>query len=228
VQVGGIVADGKYTCVSEQVQPAAFLPILQRPDTGTTLVMRSQVDAFSIAAASRQLVRDMDPAVPFEDSGAWSSQLALRVHPAQAATVALGIFGAFGLLLSSASTFGLACYTVSKRLRELSIRVAPGNTFPRARTDARPTRQRRPGRPRAGVGRQPPALLRCVRRPPRTTHSCLPPSSPRCPPDQAAGSLRGEVDVQARHARRRTGRVPRGSRLRVPQASHSELLTRIF
>jgi ABC-type antimicrobial peptide transport system permease subunit len=40
--------------------------------------------------------------------------------------VALGIFGAFGLLLSIAGTFGLASYTVSKRLRELSIRVALG------------------------------------------------------------------------------------------------------
>jgi ABC-type antimicrobial peptide transport system permease subunit len=42
------------------------------------------------------------------------------------ATVALGLFGAFGLLLSIAGTFGLASYTVSKRLRELSIRVALG------------------------------------------------------------------------------------------------------
>jgi ABC-type antimicrobial peptide transport system permease subunit len=42
------------------------------------------------------------------------------------ATVTLGLFGAFGLLLSIAGTFGLASYTVSKRLRELSIRVALG------------------------------------------------------------------------------------------------------
>jgi ABC-type antimicrobial peptide transport system permease subunit len=42
------------------------------------------------------------------------------------ATASLTIFGAFGLLLSIAGTFGLASYTVSKRLRELSIRVALG------------------------------------------------------------------------------------------------------
>lgn len=45
---------------------------------------------------------------------------------AQVATVALGLFGAFGLLLSITGTFGLASYTVSKQLRELSIRVALG------------------------------------------------------------------------------------------------------
>ena len=40
--------------------------------------------------------------------------------------MALGIFGAFGLLLSITGTFGLASYTVAKRLRELGIRVALG------------------------------------------------------------------------------------------------------
>jgi len=40
--------------------------------------------------------------------------------------VALSLFGAFGLLLSITGTFGLASYSVTKRLRELSIRVALG------------------------------------------------------------------------------------------------------
>jgi len=50
----------------------------------------------------------------------------LSFFVSQVATVALGLFGAFGLLLSVTGTFGLASYTVSKRLRELSIRVALG------------------------------------------------------------------------------------------------------
>ena len=61
-----------------------------------------------------------------EESGPWNSQLGLSLFPSQVATVALGVFGAFGLLLSIAGTFGLASYTVSKRLRGLSIRVALG------------------------------------------------------------------------------------------------------
>src|SRR5213075_2279396 len=59
--------------------------------------------------------------------GPWTNgQLALSLFPAQVAAIALGLFGAFGLLLSIAGTFGLASYTVSKRLRELSIRLALG------------------------------------------------------------------------------------------------------
>ncbi len=60
------------------------------------------------------------------ESGDWSSQLAIEFLPAQMATVALGLIGAFGLLLSITGTFGLASYTISKRTRELSIRVALG------------------------------------------------------------------------------------------------------
>jgi ABC-type antimicrobial peptide transport system permease subunit len=79
-----------------------------------------------MAATVRKVVRDLDPNVPIQESSAWNNQLGLTFFVSQVATVALGIFGAFGLLLSIAGTFGLASYTVSKRLRELSIRVALG------------------------------------------------------------------------------------------------------
>jgi ABC-type antimicrobial peptide transport system permease subunit len=72
------------------------------------------------------VIRDLDPAIPIRSSDTWINQLAFSFFPAQVATVALGLFGAFGLLLSITGTFGLASYTVSKRMRELSIRVALG------------------------------------------------------------------------------------------------------
>ncbi|MFZ3214985.1 MAG: ABC transporter permease [Candidatus Acidiferrales bacterium] len=126
VQIVGVVADGKYNFVSERRQPAVFFSIEQRPDTGTSLVVRTHGDTTAMAAAVRKIIRDLDPAVPLQESSVWSNQLAVQVLPAQAATVALGLFGAFGLLLSVTGTFGLASYTVSKRLRELGIRIALG------------------------------------------------------------------------------------------------------
>jgi ABC-type antimicrobial peptide transport system permease subunit len=83
-----------------------------------------------MAATIRKAVRDLDPTVPIWESGDWRSQIALVLFPSRVATVALGIFGAFGLLLSIAGTFGLASYNVSKRQRELSIRVALGAPAP--------------------------------------------------------------------------------------------------
>jgi predicted permease len=126
IRIVGIVADGKFMWISEDPQGAAFFPISQQASTLTALIVQPQGDPAEMAATIRKVVRDLDPAVPIRVSGAWSSQLALNFFPSQVATVALGLFGAFGLLLSITGTFGLASYTVSRRLRELSIRVALG------------------------------------------------------------------------------------------------------
>jgi predicted permease len=126
IQITGIVADGKYFTTSEDPEPAAFFPISQKANTSTALVVRTRRDTADMVAAIRGVFRDLDRAVPIRELSSWNTQLALSFFPIQVATVALGIFGAFGLLLSIAGTFGLASYTVSKRLRELSIRVALG------------------------------------------------------------------------------------------------------
>jgi ABC-type antimicrobial peptide transport system permease subunit len=84
------------------------------------------VDTNELAATVRKVIRDQDPSIPIESSGPWYNQLGLSFFIAQVATVTLGLFGAFGLLLSLTGTFGLASYTVSKRLRDLSIRSALG------------------------------------------------------------------------------------------------------
>jgi ABC-type antimicrobial peptide transport system permease subunit len=126
IQIVGIVTDGKYLALNEDPQAAAFYPISQDADTAISLIVRSRGDTAEMAGTIRKVVRDLDPTIPIRVSGAWNSQLALNFFPAQVATVALGLFGAFGLLLSVTGTFGLASYTVSRRLRELSIRVALG------------------------------------------------------------------------------------------------------
>jgi predicted permease len=127
----GLVADGKYLSLSEDPAPAAYFAISQRPATSTVLIVRiepgvSDNAAGEIAATIRKVIRDLDPSVPIRDLGSWSSQLTLSLFPSQVATVALSLFGGFGLLLSITGTFSVASYTVAKRLRELSIRVALG------------------------------------------------------------------------------------------------------
>jgi predicted permease len=131
IQIVGVVADGKYLSLNEDQEAVAFLPIRQHLSTKTSFIVRLRPDSSEaslndMSATLRKVIRDLDPAVPVGASGAWNSHLGLTLFPSQVATVALGLFGAFGLLLSITGTFGLASYTVSKRLRELSIRVALG------------------------------------------------------------------------------------------------------
>ncbi len=117
--------------LSEDPEPAAFFPISQEASTKTSLIVRtrphsSDVATPEMAATIRKVVRDLDSDVPIRHRAPGRASLECSLFPAQVATVALGLFGAFGLLLSITGTFGLASYTVSKRLRELSIRVVLG------------------------------------------------------------------------------------------------------
>ena len=131
IQIVGIAADGKQFLPSETPRAAAYFPVSQRPTNKTSLIVRTRPDVSGVVIADtvagiRKILQDLDAAIPILTSGEWRSLLAMSFFPAQVATVALGLFGAFGLLLSITGTFGLASYTVSKRIRELSIRVALG------------------------------------------------------------------------------------------------------
>jgi ABC-type antimicrobial peptide transport system permease subunit len=56
----------------------------------------------------------------------WSEELGGILFPSRMATVSLGVLGAMGAMLSITGIFGMAAYSVSKRLRELGIRIALG------------------------------------------------------------------------------------------------------
>jgi ABC-type antimicrobial peptide transport system permease subunit len=56
----------------------------------------------------------------------WSTELGGILFPSRMATVSLGVLGAMGGMLSITGIFGMAAYSVSRRLRELGIRIALG------------------------------------------------------------------------------------------------------
>src|SRR5215469_15234663 len=125
VRVVGLVEDGKYVNLTEDRQPAMFFPLLQSPASWTWLVVRSSRDPQQLAAAMRSVLRDTDPGMVLAIRP-WSTGLAGTLFPSRMATVSLGVLGAMGAMLSITGIFGMAAYSVSKRLRELGIRMALG------------------------------------------------------------------------------------------------------
>jgi predicted permease len=125
IQVVGIVEDGKYLSLTENPQPAMFLPFLQQPSNWTTLVVRSERDPQQLAAAIRSRLHDLDAGLPVEINN-WSEEMGGALFPALVATVSLGVLGLMGAMLSITGIFGMAAYSVSRWLRELGIRVALG------------------------------------------------------------------------------------------------------
>jgi predicted permease len=125
VQVVGVVEDGKYMSLTEDQQPAMFLPFLQSPASAGFLVVRSKRDPQQLATAIRSKVRELDAGLPV-DTQTLTQMLEVVLFPARAATMALGVLGLMGAMLSITGIFGMAAYSVSKRLRELGIRMALG------------------------------------------------------------------------------------------------------
>jgi predicted permease len=125
VQVVGIVEDGKYYQFTEDPKAAMFVPFLQSPSTMMCLVVRSERDPQQLAAAIRSALRGLDASLPVNIQ-TWTEGLGIALFPAHVATVSLGVLGAMGAMLSITGIFGMAAFSVSKRLRELGIRMALG------------------------------------------------------------------------------------------------------
>ncbi len=125
IQVVGIVEDGKYKTITEDPEPAMFMPILQAPSSSTWLVLRSNRDPQQLAGVVRDALRNLDPAMPITIR-TWNKQLDSALFASRVATVSLGVLGGLGAMLAVTGIFGMASYSVSKRLRELGIRIALG------------------------------------------------------------------------------------------------------
>jgi predicted permease len=125
-QVVGVVEDGKYTAnLAEEPQLATFFPLLQVPSHETWLVLRSNTDPQQLAAAARSTLRQLDPGLPaFVQT--WGTEMNGALFAPRLAALSLGVLGLMGAILSITGIFGMAAYSVSKRLRELGIRVALG------------------------------------------------------------------------------------------------------
>jgi predicted permease len=124
-EVIGVVEDGKYQTLTEDPKPAMFFSFLQHPSSQTWLIVRSDRDPQGVASALQRSMHNLDPALPLEIRS-WNSELDSALFAARVATVSLGVLGMLGAMLAITGIFGMAAYTVSKRLRELGIRIALG------------------------------------------------------------------------------------------------------
>ncbi len=123
--VVGVARTAKYRTLGEEPRPFVYRSHLQDYGSMMTLVVAAGDEAQALAALRREL-EALDPKVPIFDQGLLSEHLDVMLFPARMAAALLAAFGGLGLVLASVGLYGVVAYSVSRRTREVGIRMAIG------------------------------------------------------------------------------------------------------
>jgi predicted permease len=124
-EVVGVAEDGKYHNMQESPEPVVYLPWGQSEHGTAVFIVRTDRAQKEMAAAIERTLSGFVPNAIITVQS-WPDAMAYALFPARAAAAALGVMGLLAVVLAATGIFGMATYNVSRRMKELGIRVALG------------------------------------------------------------------------------------------------------
>jgi predicted permease len=128
VEVVGIAETGKYVWISEPPLDFIYLPYMQHGERALTVLAESStLDAATLAPVLREVVRKIDPAMPYSNARTMQDFFTQRaVKTTNIIVDVVSSLGIMGLVLALVGLYALVAYSVSRRSREIGIRMAIG------------------------------------------------------------------------------------------------------
>ena len=128
VQVVGIAETGRYVWIAEPPLDFIYLPFTQHGTRALTVLAESSTpDAAALAPVLREIVRKIDPAMPYSDARTMQDFFTQRaVKTTNIIVETVTSLGIMGLILAMVGLYALVAYSVSRRSREIGIRMAIG------------------------------------------------------------------------------------------------------
>ena len=127
VEIVGVAQTIKYQSGFEKPMDFLYMPLAQHPIARMTLMLRSSGDPLQLVQSAKDVVRTLDPNLPMLHTMAYEDfYMNQAVNGPRIAMKLVGAMGVVGLLLAIAGLYGLVAYNVSRRTREIGIRIALG------------------------------------------------------------------------------------------------------
>jgi len=132
VQIVGVAADSKYFYIIEPAQIALYFPYRQQPHGSMVLLAQTAGESAAVVGTLREVVSGLDRDLPTFDAQTIEAFYEARaIGFLRTATEMIGALGVMGILLTMVGLYGLVSYAVSRRTREIGIRIAIGATYAR-------------------------------------------------------------------------------------------------
>jgi macrolide transport system ATP-binding/permease protein len=127
-QVVGIVKNANYTTLGEAAQPCVYLPLRQNFVGGMVLYVRSQQDPAAVLASVQRQIEALDTNVRISDVRTGAKLMEQVLWGPRVCVALLGVFGSLALVLASVGLYGVMAYSVTRRRKEIWLRMALGSS----------------------------------------------------------------------------------------------------